>query len=114
MKFLLWFEPERAVVGTPLTIQHPDWFIGEVTTHFEGNTERPLVKFRMFDFGNPVARQFMIDSISDLIDKEGIDVYRQDCNFALTPFWDTERIRPTARGSRRYATRRVYLSFGTG
>ena len=88
LKFLLWFEPERAVVGTPLTIQHPDWFIGEVTTHFEGNTERPLVKFRMFDFGNPAARQFMIDSISDLIDKEGIDVYRQDCNFALAPFWE--------------------------
>jgi alpha-galactosidase len=88
MKFLLWFEVERAVVGTPLTVQHPDWFIGEVTTHFEGNTERPLVKFRMFDFGNPAARQFMIDSISDLIDKEGIDVYRQDCNFALAPFWE--------------------------
>jgi alpha-galactosidase len=88
MKFLLWFEPERAVVGTPLTTEHPDWFIGEVTTHFEGNTERPLVKFRMFDFGNPAALQYMIDSISDLIDKEGIDVYRQDCNFALAPFWD--------------------------
>jgi alpha-galactosidase len=88
MKFLLWFEPERAVVGTPLTIEHPDWFIGEVTTHFEGNTERPVVKFRMFDFGNPKARQFMIDSISELIDKEGIDVYRQDCNFALAPFWE--------------------------
>jgi len=87
MKFLLWFEPERAVVGTPLTIQHPDWFIGEVTTHFEGNTERPLVKFRMFDFGNPAARQYMIDSMSELITKEGIDIYRQDCNFALAPFW---------------------------
>jgi alpha-galactosidase len=88
MKFLLWFEPERAVVGTPLTLEHPDWFIGEVTTHFEGNSERPLVKFRMFDFGNPRARQYMIDWISDLIDKEGIDVYRQDCNFSLAPFWD--------------------------
>jgi alpha-galactosidase len=88
MKFLLWFEPERAVVGTPLTVQHPDWFIGEVTTHFEGNTARPLVKFRMFDFGNPAAREFMINSISDLIDKEGIDVYRQDCNFGLAPFWE--------------------------
>ena len=87
MKFLLWFEPERAVVGTPLTIEHPDWFIGEVTTHFEGSTERPLVKFRMFDFGNPAARQYMIDSMSDLIDKQGIDIYRQDCNFALAPFW---------------------------
>jgi alpha-galactosidase len=88
MKFLLWFEPERAVVGTPLTLEHPDWFIGEVTTHFEGSTERPLVKFRMFDFGNPAARQYMIDSISDLIDKQGIDVYRQDCNFAPAPFWE--------------------------
>jgi alpha-galactosidase len=88
MKFLLWFEPERAVVGTPLTIQHPDWFIGEVTTNFEGNTERPLVKFRMFDFGNPEARQYMINSMSDLITREGIDVYRQDCNFALAPFWE--------------------------
>ncbi len=88
MKFLLWFEPERAVVGTPLTIQHPDWFIGEVTTNFEGNTARPLVKFRMFDFGNPAAREFMTDLISNLIDKEGIDVYRQDCNFALAPFWE--------------------------
>jgi alpha-galactosidase len=87
MKFLLWFEPERAVVGTPLTLEHPDWFIGEVTTHFEGSTERPLVKFRMFDFGNPEARQSMIDSISKLIDEQGIDVYRQDCNFALAPFW---------------------------
>lgn len=87
MKFLLWFEPERAVVGTPLTLEHPDWFIGEVTTHFEGSTERPLVKFRMFDFGNPTARQYMIDWISDLIDQQGIDIYRQDCNFALAPFW---------------------------
>jgi alpha-galactosidase len=88
MKFLLWFEPERAVVGTPLTIQHPDWFIGEITTVFAGDTTLPVVKFRMFDFGNPAARQYMIDSISDLIDKQGIDIYRQDCNFALAPFWE--------------------------
>lgn len=88
MKFLLWFEPERAVVGTPLTIQHPDWFIGEVTTVFAGDSTLPVVKFRMFDFGNPAARKFMIDSMSDLIDKQGIDVYRQDCNFALAPFWE--------------------------
>jgi len=88
MKFLLWFEPERAVVGTPLTLEHPDWFIGEVTTVFAGDAALPVVKFRLFDFGNPAARQYMIDWISDLIDKEGIDVYRQDCNFALAPFWE--------------------------
>jgi alpha-galactosidase len=87
MKFLLWFEPERAVVGTPLTIQHPDWFIGEEQTNFEGNDARPLVKFRLLNFGNPAAREFMIDSMSDFITKEGIDIFRQDCNFALAPFW---------------------------
>jgi alpha-galactosidase len=87
MKFLLWFEPERAVVGTPLTVEHPDWFIGEESTNFEGNDARPLVKFRLFDFGNPAARRFMIDSMSDFITKEGIDIFRQDCNFALAPFW---------------------------
>jgi len=97
MKFLLWFEPERAVVGTPLTIEHPDWFIGEVTTHFEGSTQRPLVKFRMFDFGNPTARQYMIDAISELIDRQGIDIYRQDCNFALAPFW-TQADTPDRQG----------------
>jgi len=87
MKFLLWFEPERAVVGTPLTLSHPEWFIGEVGTNFEGNDARPFVKFRLFDFGNPAARKFMIDLMSDLITTQGIDIYRQDCNFALAPFW---------------------------
>ena len=29
----------------------------------------------------------MIDSMSDLITKQGIDIFRQDCNFALAPFW---------------------------
>ena len=87
MKFLLWFEPERAVVGTPLTIQHPDWFIGEVGTRFEGDVKRPFVKFRLFNFGNPAARQYMIDSMSNFITEQGIDIFRQDCNFALAPFW---------------------------
>jgi alpha-galactosidase len=87
MKFLLWFEPERAVVGTPITIAHPEWFIGEEGTNFEGNDARPFVKFRLFDFGNPAARRYMIDAMSELISSEGIDIFRQDCNFALAPFW---------------------------
>ena len=87
MKYLLWFEPERAVVGTPLTLEHPEWFIGEEQTNFEGDVKRPLVKFRLFDFGNPTARRFMTDWISDFITSQGIDIYRQDCNFALGRFW---------------------------
>ncbi len=87
LKFLLWFEPERAVVGTPLTLQHPEWFIGEVGVNFEGDIKRPFVKYRLFDFGNPSARQYMIDWMSDFITKQGIDIYRQDCNFDLNHFW---------------------------
>jgi alpha-galactosidase len=87
MKFLLWFEPERAVVGTPLTMEHPEWFIGEEGTNFEGNDAQPFVKFRLFNFGNPAARRFMVDSMSELITHEGIDIFRQDCNFSLAPFW---------------------------
>jgi alpha-galactosidase len=93
MKFLLWFEPERGVEGTPLVTEHPDWFIGEESANFEGNVDRPLVKFRLFNFGNPVARQFMIDSMSKRITDEGIDIFRQDCNFALAQFWAQEDTR---------------------
>jgi alpha-galactosidase len=87
MKFLLWFEPERAVVGTPLTVEHPEWFIGEQGVYFGGDLKLPYVKFRLFNFGDPVARKAMVDLMSDLITKQGIDIFRQDCNFALAPFW---------------------------
>ena len=45
MKFLLWFEPERAVVGTPLTIQHPEWFIGEEQTNLKAMMPGPWLSF---------------------------------------------------------------------
>lgn len=87
MKYLLWFEPERAVVGTPLTIEHPEWFIGEQGVNVGGNLKRPFAKFRLFNFGDPIARQAMTDLMSDLITKEGIDIFREDCNFAPAAFW---------------------------
>jgi len=87
MKYLLWFEPERAVVGTPLTLDHPEWFIGEEGTEVGGNLKRPFAKFRLFNFGDPVARQAMTDLMSDLITTEGVDIFRQDCNFAPGAFW---------------------------
>jgi alpha-galactosidase len=87
LKFLLWFEPERAVVGTPLTLDHPEWFIGEQGAEVGGNLKRPFAKFRLFNFGDPVARQAMTDLMSDLITKEGVDIFRQDCNFAPAAFW---------------------------
>ena len=87
MKFLLWFEPERAVVGTPWTREHPDWFVGEHALNWAGNAARPYVRYRLFDFGNPTARKAMTDAMSELVTREGIDIFRQDCNFAPAYFW---------------------------
>jgi alpha-galactosidase len=87
MKFLLWFEPERAVVEAPLTTQHPEWFIGEEGVNFGGNDALPFVKYRLFDFGNPLAREFMTNFMSEFITQQGIDIFRQDCNFGPAGFW---------------------------
>ncbi|MBN1555661.1 MAG: alpha-galactosidase [Phycisphaerae bacterium] len=77
MKFLLWFEPERAVFGTPLTMEHPDWFLGK---REPGNS-------LLLNLGNPEARKGITDIISNLIREHGVDAYRQDFNFGPLPFW---------------------------
>ena len=77
MKFLLWFEPERAVVGTPLTVEYPEWFLGERTPG--GNL--------LFDLGNPAARRWLTEFISGFLTAQGIHLYRQDFNFDPLPYW---------------------------
>jgi alpha-galactosidase len=77
MRFLLWFEPERAIAGTPLTREHPEWFLGDARP---GSTQ-------LFDFGNPAARRWMTGFIGDLIAEHGVQLYRQDFNMDPLPFW---------------------------
>ncbi len=83
MKFLLWVEPERAIVGTPLAKEHPEWFLGE-------RKENANI---LFNLGLPEARTYLTNLISNLITSEGIGLYRQDFNFDPLPYWranDTE------------------------
>jgi alpha-galactosidase len=77
MKLLLWVEPERAVNGTPLTREHPEWFLGE----------RKELGNLLFNLGDPAARQWLTDYISELIRKHGVGLYRQDFNFDPLPYW---------------------------
>jgi len=79
MKFLFYYEPERAFKTTPLVTGHPEWFF-----------RREPDKFRMFNFGIPEARKWMTDFISGQIREFGIDVYRQDGNFGLANSWADE------------------------
>ena len=76
MKFLLWFEPERAIAGTPITKAHPEYFI-----ELENNQSLLL------NLGNEEAWQYCFDTLSTMIEDIGIDGYRQDFNFSPLPYW---------------------------
>ncbi len=88
--FLLWFEPERVYEGTWLDREHPDWILRATTTARVsgfGTTRNGL-----FNLGNPEALQWLIDHISAMIEKEGINIYRHDFNMDPLPYWhDAEK-----------------------
>ncbi len=78
MKLLLWFEPERAVCGTPLTLDHPEWFLGEA---------KPGAGL-LLNLGLPAARKWMTEYITTFMKQQGVQLYRQDSNFdGLLPYW---------------------------
>jgi alpha-galactosidase len=81
MKFLLWLEPERAKYGTPVTLEHPEWFLRRTDGDPTPNEDMLL------NLGDPEARQWVIETVSSLITENGIDCYREDFNIDPAPFW---------------------------
>jgi len=61
MKFILWFCPELVNPESEVGREHPEW-----------------VSNYTFLLGNPEARQWMTDLLSDCIAKWGVDIYRDD------------------------------------
>ena len=79
-KFILWFEPERVAIGTQLIREHPEYLtIFPDTIKYQNS---------LFNLGNPEARIWLTDHISNLFINEGIDYYRQDFNFDPLPYWE--------------------------
>jgi len=76
MGFILWFEPERVYRDTWLDREHPDWVL-RLADNPNG----------LLDLGNPEARRWLTDYISDMIGREGISIYRQDFNIDPLPYW---------------------------
>ena len=74
-ELLLWFEPERVFKGTPWHQEHPDWLLN---TGGENS---------LFNLGNPAARKFLTEFISEKIKEFGLGCYRQDFNIDPLPFW---------------------------
>lgn len=78
MKFLLWFEHERAVYGTPATLEHPEFFLGE----------RKKGAHLILNLGDPKAWQWMFNNISTKITDYGIDILRVDHNVDPLAAWE--------------------------
>ena len=75
--FIVWFEPERVYDGTWLHQNHPEWLL-----------DLPGSQNHVFNFGNDDAREWLIDHVSNIIETEGITIYRNDYNIDPWGFWE--------------------------
>jgi alpha-galactosidase len=75
MKFLVWFEPERAAPGSWLYENRPRWLLGK-----EGRS-------KLLDLGNAEAWRWIVGHLDSLITSQGIDIYRQDFNLDPLDAW---------------------------
>lgn len=77
-KFMVWFEPERAIVNSWLAKTHPEWMLSS-------SDKNPV---QLFDLGNREACAWLSKYIGDLLEQNGIDYYRQDFNMGISPYWE--------------------------
>jgi len=81
MKFLLWIEPERAIYGTPVTLEHPDWFLGYSPATKKGDG-------LLLNLGHADAWRWAVETVSALITENGVDCYREDFNIDPSGHWE--------------------------
>ncbi len=76
MKFVLWFEPERVKTNVPVFKEHPEYFLSN------GNDSNHLL-----NLGNDEALHYCFNTLSEIIERLGVDFYRQDFNFDPLDLW---------------------------
>lgn len=74
LKILVWFEPERVAADTWLANNHPEWVLGGA-------------KGGLLNLGNDAARQWLTEHVDQLLNEQGIDLYRQDFNMDPLGHW---------------------------
>jgi alpha-galactosidase len=84
MKFLLWIEPLRAKHGTPVTIEHPEWFL-----RIKKEESKPDDNL-LLNLGHPKAWEWAVETVSSLITENDIDCYREDFNIDPYLYWENE------------------------
>ncbi len=109
-KLLLWFEPQRVCPGTPWAKlkEKPNWLLelknGEPAYKqrnmnwgvphedarwvlWESHRSQIVEGDVLWNMGEPAARQFLTDWLSDRIKEFGLDWYREDFNIAPLEYW---------------------------
>jgi alpha-galactosidase len=109
-RFLLWIEPHRVCQGTPWHQfkDRPNWLLGlkdgkpEYKQRnlnwkiphddprwviWESRRSQITEGDLLWNMGEPAARRFLTDWISDRIDEFGLDWYREDFNIAPLEYW---------------------------
>lgn len=81
MKFLLWFEPERARCTSKAVKEHPEYFI-DIGEKGYGNL--------LLKLGDSDAWNYCHDLLAEKIQTLSIDCLRIDFNFAPMPYWLAE------------------------
>ncbi len=76
LKFLLWVEPERVNEKSPIFKEHPEYF-SDITEW----------GYRMLDLGRDDALEYSINTCCELVERLGINIFRQDFNFDPLKYW---------------------------
>ena len=90
LKFLLWFEPERAMPGTWMYDNHFDWLIPPPADLPADVDYMYKDGFHLVNFGLPEARELLRRKISAMIAGTGIDIYRHDFNMYPLYYWRSQ------------------------
>lgn len=90
MKFLVWFEPERAAKDTYLAKKHPEWIIFDPTGK-EGGI------YNLVNLAIPEAREFMTKFLIAAIREYDMDCLRIDFNLDPLPHWQIENAKDPNR-----------------
>lgn len=84
IQLLVWFEPERVYRDTELFREHPDFLLtykGAPDEWWDGNA--------LLNLGDPKVCDWLIELVDKIIKEGHIRIYRQDFNFALSMYWNT-------------------------
>jgi alpha-galactosidase len=84
IRIILWFEPERVTKGSWLYEQHSEWLLTPPPNSGDQLYDK---EWKLLDFGNPEALDWLTNHVDKLITEQGIDLYRQDFNMDPLNYW---------------------------